>query len=63
MRGKTRAAECRTKKRVDELENQKVESKQVTELEGEESCGQRVGGVNFMTSEVEQFQKLTTSRV
>lgn len=43
-----------------QLKNQKADSKRARELEGEEGCGQRVGGVNFMTSKVEKFQKMTT---
>lgn len=58
--------ECKTKKRVNDLEvpveEPESKSKQARELE-EEGCGQRVGGVNFMASEVEQFQKMTKSRV
>lgn len=44
------------------IEEPEGERKQARELE-EEGCGQGVGGVNFMTSDVEQFQKMTKSRV
>lgn len=49
--------------RTSQPRDQKVKSKRGRELEREETCGQRVGGVNFITSEVEHFQNMTKSRV
>lgn len=37
--------------------------KRARDLEEEEGCGQTVRGVDFMTSEGEQSQKTTKSRV
>lgn len=44
-------------------ENQQAENKQVRDLDEEEGCGQRVGGMNSVISEVGQFQKMTEARV
>lgn len=67
-RAKTRAADYTGQRRGSmnwraQLKNRKVEGKRVRKLEAGEGCGQRVGSVNFMTSKVEPFQKMTKSGV
>lgn len=54
--------ECRRKRKVNDfevpIEEPERESKQGRALK-EEGCGQEVGSGNFMTSDVEPFQKIT----